>query len=228
MNLNKIWKDFDLNKQNVRKKYIYNLIKKSSNFLKNSNLQINKNIIKDIFKEWSILKSVLFLDFIYSTNLSKNKYAIDDIIKYINSDEFIYLLKNIWENTINEVSKQKFWLWEKKAISFFSKYFFYLTNFNFPIFDSLVIKSSKKIFNKKLNSKNFYFELFNLKEFYNVNFEELDWFLWLFWKIQKWSFTTFLSKNEYIKLNNNYKKINNNLNLSKFEKILNELENLKK
>jgi len=218
-----------LNKKNMKKEkdYIKNLIIKSSNFLKTSDLQKTKNILKKIFNSQDILKSVLFLDFMYSTNLSKNKYAIDDIVEYINSNKFKNLFKNIWKDTFLEISQNKFWLSNKKAISFFSKYFFYLTNFNFPIYDSLVIKSSKTIFNKKITAKNFYETLFEIKEEYQVTFEELDWFLWLFWKIKKWSYTTFLEKEEYKKLNEIYKKENSNLNLEDFEKILEELVNLK-
>lgn len=226
-NVNNQW---DFKKQEIRQEndLFYSLIKKSSEFLKTSSLQTTKNTIKEIFENKEIFKSVLFLDFMYSTNLSKNKYAIDDIVKYIKSEKFKKLSENIWEDTFIEISKLKFWLWNKKAISFFSKYFFYLTDFKFPIYDSLVIKSSKTIFNIKITENNFYSKLYHLTSSFWVSFEELDWFLWLFWKIKKWSFTTFLSKNEFIKLDDFYKKENKDLKLLDFEKILDKLIELKK
>lgn len=172
-------------------------------------------------------KKINSLDFMYSTNLSKNKYAIDDIVGYINSNEFKIILNNIWEDTSKKISELKFWLSNKRAISFFSKYLFYITDFNFPIYDSLVIKSSKTIFNGKITQNNFYSELYSLKSKYWVTFEELDWFLWLFWKINKWSYTTFLSKIEFIKFEKTLNEKNQNLDIKKFDEILNILLDLK-
>lgn len=181
---------------------------------------------------------LIVIDSFYGTNMNKRYFGIEDVaeaIKKLGNDnkinlkinEFIELIKltncnnnKIESNDIYKLFNEDYGIHKNlknggKATSLLSKYFYFLTEYKFPIFDSLIIKSYPKIIkyiNKKAdiklkplskndNIKKFYSKLAILNNETKIkNFDKLDNLLWLIGKINNGSFSLILSKNFYIKL----------------------------
>lgn len=187
----------------------------------------NENII--------ILKSRLSLiDSYYSTNVNNYRlFGIEDIIEGIksiaNSDyNFIekikYYVECIKVNDFTEEVKlgEISYFFERKygidklgnnsshATSLISKYCYFLTNYKFPIYDSLVKDNYKSIANyfgisfEYCNNNFVLFDKFVSKMLVlnrDINdLNKLDNLMWLFGKIKKGNFSLILSKENYIKL----------------------------
>jgi hypothetical protein len=184
--------------------------------------QANKKIIQDIFKtsgvtfKDAIQFRLTVIDSYYSTQMSKRLYGIEDLtnelVKY--SDEVLKLeinkfLDNPTEGIIQEFFTQTYGFDKeaknaKKAVSLLSKYLYFLSECQFPIFDNLgkvsynLLKDNNYIFSKALTDDN-YFELMislNKSSIIN-NFEKLDNLLWLLGKIKEGSFSILMDKSKY-------------------------------
>lgn len=211
----------------------------------------NKDIIKNIFslKSYEIRKEILrltIIDSFYSTNLKKRSFGIEEIatgLKEISQEdcELNKLAKSFSSNP-SENSKifklinseygynqnfKKF----GKASSLITKYLYFLTDYQFPIYDSLALNTynllSKKYPDLKLKKLNkncdiTYFKALNeLNENSDIsNFEKLDNLLWICGKIIDKNYSLIYSMEES-------KKIINDSSLSEmpirnYNKILDE------
>jgi hypothetical protein len=199
------------------------------------------DIISEIFKKKDILTKIVILNSFYSTNLEKKKYKMDDLeiklkeykIENLEKDILKYLKNQ--EGDLKKIFEENYGLEGNKAVSFLSKK-------KFPIYDELVISSLKnlKITEKKLSTENFFKNINLIREkLEEFNFSELDFFFWIYGKIRKLSFTTFLNKKQYkefeeensnLFLKNKLEKIDffKKFNLDKFEEIMGKLNNLEK
>lgn len=205
----------------------------NSNLIKYSNLaqtilrqetryQANKKIIQDIFKtpNATIKDSIQFrltvIDSYYSTQMSKRLYGIEDItnelVKY--SDDVLKLeisifLQNPTKGIIKELFNKSYCFNKeaknpKKAISLLSKYFYFLSDCQYPIYDTLgkvsynLLKDNKYITSKALTDDNYFELMIALNQTSNIkDFEKLDNLLWLLGKIKEGSFSILMDKSKY-------------------------------
>lgn len=194
------------------KKIIHN-----SFFSKNQNLRLE-----------DVKLRLIVIDSTYSTQMGRRLFGFSDLAREIlkiseNSDLILkdkltnYLQDFTKNNEIDKILTMPFGLKKSGvkagvATSLISKYFYFVSNFQFPIYDSL-IKNSLPIINKKYkvlnnlhfgnrNSRSLYFETilaFNKKSgIYNI--DRLDNLCWLFGKIVKGSFSLVIKKSEYLDL----------------------------
>ena len=184
--------------------------------------QANKKIIQDIYKTPSVAfnDTILFrltvIDSYYSTQMSKRLYGIEDIAKEIvkYSDEFLKLeiakfLQNPTKGIIKELFNKTYGFNKeaknaKKAISLLSKYFYFLSNCQFPIYDTLgkisynLLKDNKYITSKALTDDNYFELMIALNQSSTIkDFEKLDNLLWLLGKIKEGSFSILMDKSKY-------------------------------
>lgn len=184
--------------------------------------QANKKIIKDIFEAPSVsFKDTIqfrltVIDSYYSTQMSKRLYGIEDIaeelVKY--SDEVLKLeiakfLENPREGIVKELFTQTYGFDKeakkaKKAISLLSKYFYFLSECKFPIYDNLgtvsynLLKNNNYISSKALTDDNYFELMIALYKSSNIkDFEKLDNLLWLLGKIKEGSFSILMDKSKY-------------------------------
>lgn len=202
-----------------------------------------KKCIKSLFKgnlidvnyENLIFSRLSIIDNLYSTNLSKRYFGISDITiaitKLSNNDEELITKVNNYmkafntDNIINEIffKNNTFGLKKNgskagKASSLISKYFYFLTDYNFPIYDSLAKASYKlihklipnnKSFKENINTYNYnnYFEILKkIQQELNINnYDQIDNLLWIIGKIKKGNYSLILKKDEYTRLINKCK-----------------------
>jgi len=199
--------------------------------------QTDRNVISNIFdytsKNFSIeaiITRLTIIDSYYSTQMSKRYFGIEEIAdklyEHCNHNEtklqeqFISLTKYPFDCSIIEVFHHPNYGIHKngkdagKAISLISKYAFFQTKFQFPIYDSLAFEVFpliiKEFFNdqekelklKQNNISNFIATLNKLKEISGIdNYDHLDNLLWLCGKILNGSFSMIIkNRKKYIKL----------------------------
>jgi hypothetical protein len=216
----------------------------------------NKHLISEIFKEtihWNNKEEMrLFLiDSLYSTNMSMRMYGISDIademkkIEYSNNsikEKALHFIDNMESNDNNEIVSMFIKRYgmhkgdsesQGSAISLISKYLYFLTEYNFPIYDSLVRDSLAEIFYLK-KTGNFYScfsDLYKIKNEYSIeSYDVLDNLLWLWGKICKGSYSLILNRENYTMLINELKlkskkskEIDNEMKIKEYEivKIIN-------
>ena len=160
------------------------------------------------------------IDSLYSTQMSKRYYGIEELAetlaqysddklieeayKYINNENSEILDKVFTEKYgYNSIGKK-----EKKAVSLISKYLYFLTDYQFPIYDSLVKIAYPKVIKEynlktgytKITDINFVQALSALNQVSSINdFEKLDNFLWYSQKVENNSFSLICSKEEHLK-----------------------------
>lgn len=184
--------------------------------------QANKKIIQDIYKTPSVAFNdtiqfrLTVIDSYYSTQMSKRLYGIEDIAKEIvkYSDEFLKLeiakfLQNPTKGIIKEIFNKSYGFDKeaknaKKAISLVSKYFYFLSDCQFPIYDTLgkvsynLLKDNKYITSKALTDDNYFELMIALNQTSTIkDFEKLDNLLWLLGKIKEGSFSILMDKSKY-------------------------------
>lgn len=194
------------------------------NILNNeSRYKSNKNIISTLFNdsikegEIEVVKNRLtIIDCYYSTQMNKRLYGIEQMSELLScfSDidlqiELNQFLKSPKEGEIFDLFNIRYGLnkegkSEKKAISLLSKYFYFLYNYSFPIYDSLAFDSYSLI--KKnidlpivtLKEENYFTSLIHLNTISGINnFEKLDNLLWLLGKLKKGSFSILMNIEQY-------------------------------
>jgi len=166
------------------------------------------------------------IDSIYSTNMNRRLFGINELaleilkISQDNDNKLIEKIKTFLSEPNNEKEIYNILLKQfgidktgrskGHATSLISKYFYFLLDFQFPIYDSLV-KDNLPIINdkmpcmEKLNLKNgqikYFIDVieFNKKSKIN-NFNKLDNMCWLFGKIKKGSFSLIIKKDKYLNL----------------------------
>lgn len=213
-------------------KYYANL---SQEILKNNTeYSKNKKLISNLFEEDNNLTlekiqlRITIIDATYSTNMNRRLFGIADLSKKIleissNKDKILkskieQFINNTNNETLDNVFSSDFGINKNglpggKATSLISKYFYFIMNYKFPIYDSLVkdslpdINKRYKIINNiQLNNIEIKIFLLKIKEFNQKsgidNFDILDNMCWLYGKIQKGSLSLILSKENYQKLIN--------------------------
>lgn len=173
------------------------------------------------------------IDSYYSTNVTKfRKYGIDDIIMHIkdfaNSDkEFVSKVlnyissieKNEWDDDkafydVSSLLETDYGIDKQgkifgNATSLLSKYCYFITHYNFPIYDSIVMNNYKTIANHFEVSLEHCKSYVHFDKFISImvalnhdikNFNKLDNLLWLFGKINMGNYSVILSKEKYLKL----------------------------
>ncbi|MBY0380148.1 MAG: hypothetical protein K2P99_07100 [Burkholderiales bacterium] len=215
------------------RKKLKTLVELAQKYLADNNTPYakNKKLLEEFFKEEkknTTLSKVLLLDAMYSTNLSKTSYAATEIADAIDDDEpkkkLNELVNRLKNNQANICDLKNFKLFDdkygvqsnnilgKKCESFWSKYLYFTSDYNFPIFDSLAQETIKKLKSKKYFKKNIKKEqIENLDTFYGIvseikadlkdlkefSYSDLDNFFWLFGKINNGSFSLLLSQEQY-------------------------------
>ena len=183
-----------------------------------TNFSTNKEIIQSIFNnnkycfkenKNDILLWLTIIDSFYSTNMSRRYFWLEELAKKIlifEKEGISEKIKNegiiiFIEEYLNKILDKEEWIWHIwiwkqwnelwHSLSLITKYLYFRTNFNFPIYDNLVL-NELKINNIKVsleNNENNYFKILNdFKGEFNNSFDTLDKVLWLSWKIRKWNF----------------------------------------
>lgn len=202
---------------------------------KDSSAEINygrsKRIIEKLFREninddrEVVVSRLTLIDSFYSTQInSKRLFGIDDITDKIveiseGNDEILinkcrdFLKSSSSQDTIKELFEQNYGIHKTglhagKAPSLISKYLYYLTNYEFPIYDNLAFSSYKKLNahfalslpDLKENFDISYFDCFtHLNNISNIkNIEKLDNLLWLVGKITQGSLSIIIDKKNYL------------------------------
>ena len=179
----------------------------------------NKAMISEVFvmnNPNKVQFRLTVIDSYYSTQMSKRLFSIEDIanelIKY--SDEVLKLeidrfLANPKEGIIKELFNKRYGFDKeaknnKKAISLLSKYFYFLSNCQFPIYDTLgkvsykLLKKNNYIDTKALTDDNYFELMIALNQPSTINdFEKLVNLLWLLGKIKEGSFSILMDKPKY-------------------------------
>lgn len=223
---------------------------------------------KKVYKKEDIIMQLVVIDSCYSTNFSKRYFGFSDLAEAIfenfgdnkaaikngflsklNTKELNYKndffenkygrTKTIFNLDGDSIVKVK----NARAFSLISKYAYFLTDYNFPIYDSLVKKVFPFVtaeigsvnFTKNLpenNFNSFLKQMKKLNETTNINdYDKLDNLMWLAGKIKEGNFSLILNEASYINLveyivDKNYLKSKNELKddaLKKFNKQFNNL-----
>jgi len=172
-------------------------------------------------KQFDTVKLRLHLiDSLYSTQMNKRHYGLNELAEALASysdEELICGAKNYIDTAKSDIlevlfaqkygynsSGQK----DKKAVSLLSKYLYFLTAYQFPIYDSLVKISYREVIREfdykpehyKITDANFVQALSDLNKLSGINnFEKLDNYLWYSQKLNLNSYSLILSKEEHLK-----------------------------
>lgn len=189
-------------------------------------------VVKNNKDNLNIIKTRLILiDALYSTQIFKNRFAINDISRKINkfnSDYEINLKINSFlndfdkKNDIFDLFNTTYGNLNKKAMSLISKYLFFVSNYNFPIYDSLVkkeIKYSKDNIIEYIRRINFLSNNYLVND-NKLSYKDFDFILWFKSKEKSKNFNSifknYLKKekvitdfNKFIQNNNIEYKLNN-------------------
>lgn len=207
---------------NLRREAILakNILEDETPYLKNRELIysfFSRN--NDCFTQDIVESQLIIIDAYYSTNMSRRYYGIEEIAQaLIGLSNSKAELKNRFigyasvPNKTNELSKvfsQQYGYNKKgnkfgKATSLISKYAYFITDFNFPIYDSIVKEVYPLLVGSKISDNNIDGYISNLNKFLDKsdinNYNELDNLLWLMGKINRGSYSSIISKGKYIEL----------------------------
>lgn len=230
-------------KENRRKEVIALLLKIKKGNLAGNSYSSDKQAISELFEktnedtEENILLCLTVIDSMYSTQMNRRYYGLEDLAKamYTLKEEKKRSLKDMFVELANSSDTSMFDysggnLWADSygigkdgqdkgaAISLISKYAYFTTKYQFPIFDSIVCETlpslstylgmkkpkmkcmdkkqniigddTMKIFIKVINS--FVHELSDA-----ISYDSLDRLLWFVGKIRRGNLSLILSKDEY-------------------------------
>jgi hypothetical protein len=226
--------------------------------------EIQKKAISKLFEKTDdnvdsdILLRLIVIDSCYSTNMNKRLFGFDDlvkVIKKINSElnssiDVIKFIDRRLGLLTTAVGIDKKGNSNKHAFSLITKYIYFKTNYNFPIYDSLVYNELVKDYGLKPKSQkvslNYFEKLIDLKK-EGISFDDLDKCFWICGKIRKGNISSLINNVETYKTefldklkpfleiedakNKNGKKIDFSANVSKIlcsNKALFEHSQLKK
>ncbi len=208
-----------------------NLLEKSelaNNILENETSYFkDKNIIygfftnsKDKLSKEIIESQLTIIDSYYSTNMSRRYYGIEEIaesilkvsnskdelkskfIEYANTSNHSIEITNLFHKNYGYTKKGKSL---GRSMSLISKYAYFITDFNFPIYDSIVREVYPLVSKgNKLNDSNFNEFVKGIQQLLEStqvkSFNKLDNLLWLIGKIRRGNYSLILSKDKYQKL----------------------------
>lgn len=191
----------------------------------------NREIISQLFdndadcSDEKITLRLSVIDSFYSTQLNRRLYGFNDLkdgILNITRNDLrlselaLQFSESLQTDSILSLFERNYGINKRtnefgKAISLISKYLYFLTKSQFPIYDKLA-KESYNIISKKnpdlnlgLLSDNFqeYFQVmrdFKIGSNNNFKYGDIDNFLWLFGKINTGSYSLILKKENYVNL----------------------------
>ncbi len=204
-------------------------LKLVEDILKDCPYGTQKEKIIELFEKTSdntkedILLRLFVIDSCYSTNMNLRLFGFEelaklileineqlhkniDVEKFVNNN-FELLNKKIG---INKKGKSK-----SHAFSLITKYVYFQTKFNFPIYDRLVFNELVKeglINQPQTPSVEYFKKLINIKNKYSISFDKLDKYFWVCGKVREGNLSLLiLDSNLYV---NDYL---NKLNLNKTE-----------
>lgn len=206
-----------------------------------------RKMIKSLFEHGThdvveISKCLFMIDTIYSTQMDKRYFGIenlataisqlhDDILRENDIDKFLNdkRIEKLFEDKygINKNGKKK------KAISLISKYFYFLRNYNFPIHDSVILTNVNDVLkyfgfeNELIVSKGIAFikAIAGFCKKYQIRIDEFDHFVWLYGKTKTNSLLPIINYKQYEKFTEDFKTEISNKNFSLLKQST--IENLK-
>ena len=173
----------------------------TNSILKNCPYETNKQKIKELFTKTThnvkddILLRLIVIDSCYSTNLNKRLFGFKQLTELFfeiepqisqNMDVLDFVNANI-ELLKKPIGIDKRGQDKGHSFSLITKYLYYRTKFNFPIFDSLVFSELKKekLITGPQEPKIEYFKiLINLKNKFQISIDELDKYFWVCGKVR--------------------------------------------
>lgn len=167
--------------------------------------EITKNTIKE-----DILLRLFVIDSCYSTNMNRRLFGFEELTdlilniesqlnKNINVDKFVEINFKLLISPmgINKKGNSK-----GHAFSLITKYIYFRTKFNFPIYDRLVfdgLVEEKLIKPPQKPSITYFKKLINLKDKYTISFDDLDKYFWVCGKVREGNLSLLISDIESYK-----------------------------
>ncbi|MGL4367633.1 MAG: hypothetical protein ACRCTQ_05075 [Brevinemataceae bacterium] len=164
----------------------------------------HKKTIKHVFEITNTSKKgikicLAVIDSLYTTQAYRNPCLLDDLAQKISQtpdlENEIKKFADEKPSKLSELISMEHGAYSrdnkddsgKQAKSLISKYCYFLTDYKFPIYDSLVktfINKLSPIIDIKINQSLFK-KIIKIKQYYNISFDELDCIAWLYGKISK-------------------------------------------
>jgi len=181
----------------IPKQKLSELINKTHTFLyrKGSYFAEQERFIHNLFKNEhtpdNVRTRILVLDSLYSTQLKMHRYTTDDLIdtlSHTSVGNFKEFITGKWiddDNAYAELCKlitgEYFGIDITRPITLLSKYFYFLSDFRFPICDSLARTSLSYIYGGRYSmyANQFFKKISELKRGLGTTYQCLDKFLWL-------------------------------------------------
>ena len=174
-----------------------------------------KNTIKELFKKTEndkiddIKLRLFVIDSCYSTNMNKRLFGFEvlsDLIlnleKKSDLNDSIDVLYFVTTN--QSLLKEKIGIDKKgnpkgHAFSLISKYIYYRSHFNFPIYDSLVFNELRRenlIKMPQNPSLEYFTRLVELKVKYQISYNDLDMYFWVCGKVRSGSLSLLIKNSK--------------------------------
>ena len=199
----------------------YKILENSTQYLREKSLIHDFFVDNDsVLTEGKIMTQLTIIDSYYSTNMSHRYYGIEEvkdaIIKLSTSQtdlrrKFIeYAFNPTNHEDITDLFHAEYGYSKKgfkfgQAISLISKYAYFITDFQFPIFDSIVreiyplIQKHQKLSNNRVDA--FVLQINDLMKLTEIeDYNKLDNLLWLIGKINRGNYSLILNKQKYLDL----------------------------
>jgi hypothetical protein len=214
--------------------------------LKDSPYTTQKQRIHELFDKTDnndyndIMLRLYVIDSCYSTQMNKRLFGFEDLStlikneiepRFINRESDIPFIQENFNKEIllKSIGVDKGGNPKGHAFSLISKYLYFRSNYNFPIYDSLVRKELR-IENFKINNHNpsiAYFKcIIELCEKFNVNYDDLDKYFWVCGKIRNGSISLIIKNKEMMeKYHNRESNIDTSEQLINIYKLEQSLEN---
>lgn len=168
----------------------------------------------------TIMKRLIIIDSFYSTNMSKRLYGIDDLAEAISKlpqGEKLNAMLNTFladdEKKISNIFQKNYGINKKgddfgQAISLVSKYFYFFTKYNFPIYDSLVRNNVNQVLKAfdiksiKVNGVELFRGIYKVckVDYPQIEFAHFDHLVWLYGKVRYGKIASIITKEQYLKL----------------------------
>lgn len=180
--------------------------------------QQNKTLITNLFQDSRDVETrLVVIDNLYSTNIPKRFFGFHDLADAINSlgdDDFIklkisnYLItgdKDIDRIFSRTYGMDKKGISNKRAPSILSKYFYFLSSYDFPIYDSILLENIDIINDHFLiydykKSINLFEKLKYIKSASGCSYDDIDRAIWLYGKLIQGSLSLLVNKNRYLQV----------------------------
>jgi hypothetical protein len=214
--------------------------------LQDSPYATQKKRIQELFEKTDscdyddIMLRLYVIDSCYSTQMNKRLFSFEDLsilIKNKIEPRFTNRKSNISfiENNLNDkillspIGEDKNGNPKGHAFSLISKYLYFRSNFNFPIYDSLVRKELKRE-GFKINGQNpsisYYKCIFELRRKFNVSYDDLDKYFWVCGKVRNESLSLIIKNKKLMeKYRNRESKIDTPEQLTNIYKLEQSLKN---